>query len=142
MIKVITKLTHDLKAQAGQLLILHENGKVYAVDQNKIDSLFTPVRKKEVKQRVAVYNLSAPTLKQRREQMVDMLYRGYTLREICVATGFARVTVARHRSNMIKLGKLETEQVREAGKHYWFKSPEALEKARQRGRLLGKRKAS
>lgn len=141
MIKVITKLTHDLKAQAGQLLILHENGKVYAVDQSKVDSLFTPVKKREVKPKVAVYNVVAPTYQQRHEQMIDMLYRGYTLREICIATGFARVTIARHRSNMVKAGKLETEQVREAGEHYWFKSPEALEKARQRGRLLAKRKA-
>lgn len=140
MFRVVTKLTHDLKAQAGQLLILHENGKVYAVDQSKVDSLFTSVKKKEVKPKVTVYNAAAPTYRQRHEQMVDMLYRGYTLREICVATGFARVTVARHRSNMVKAGKLETEQVREAGKHYWFKSPEALEKARQRGHMLGKRK--
>lgn len=140
MFKVITKLTHDLKARAGQLLILHEDGKVYAVDQSKADSLFAPVEKKEIKPKVTVYNLGAPTLKQRREQMVDMLYRGYTLREICVATGFARVTIARHRSKLTKEGKLETNQARETNKHYWFKSQDALEKARQRGYMLGKRK--
>ena len=139
MIKVITKLTHDLEAKAGQLLILHDNGKVYAVDPSRIENALVSVKRVRREPKETVVSGTVLTHKQRREKMVDMLYRGFTLREICVATGFARVTVARHRSNMVKDGKLETDQPREAGKHYWFKSPEALEKARKRGHLLGKR---
>lgn len=140
MFKVITKLTHDLKAEAGQLLILHDNGKVYAVDQSKVENIFISSIINDKSSESSNFSQIALTYQQRKDQVADMLYRGRTLSEICAATGFARVTIARQRSKMIKDGFLQIDNPRAIKGHYWFKSPEALEKARQRGRMLGKRK--
>jgi transposase-like protein len=149
MTKIIAKLTHDLTATAGQVLILHDNGKVFAVDAGIVDvvrALDAPLpmpkpveAKPEAKAPIqAAYIPEHMMLKTRLRrkkiaEMYDLLLRGKTISEVARHTGLSRNTVSKHRVRMHREGLLREGPPDEEGEgHRWFKSPETLAKARER----------
>lgn len=139
MIKVLAKLPHDLKARAGQLLVEHESGDIYAVDPQVLEDAVVGV--------VRSYKREARDDRAARiSHMHDLLLRGFTTSQVADETGIPRGTVCNHRARMSRDGLLPYGKTaaREADpappaqpkKHNWFKSAEALEGARARGRAL------
>jgi hypothetical protein len=141
MIKSVIKLKHSLNAEAGQLLVLHENGNVYAVNHEALESLICgpafgmnpqPSKPKKARaHREETYNDSKTA------EVDDMLLRGCSHHEIAHKTMVSRNFITARRMLLKQQDVLPKEKEKGSRFHYWFKSPEALASAVARGKRLG-----
>jgi hypothetical protein len=140
MIKSITKLQHSLSAQAGQLLVLHQNGNVYVVDHNALENLICGpsfAAKPETTQ--VAQSKTDETREGAIIPMVDeMLVRGFSFHEIVAATGVARKLITKRRVALANQGLLPLKRLlpKSGFNHHWFKSEQALESARARAKRM------
>jgi hypothetical protein len=154
MTKIIATLKHDLTAKAGQVLILHDNGKVYAVDGDIVELVVRSVPAAPAPEPVwtgrAVTPEPAPTpapevdiqsARERRHQLAEanaLLLQGMTIRQVAAKTGIPRGTLGNYRINLVRAGLLEGNV--KMRKSHFFKSAKTLEAARERGRKLAEAK--
>lgn len=129
MIKNIIKLTADIKAQSGQYLILDKFNKIHVVDASIIENL--------IKQKSEIINKQSRLRKDVLARMIELIKDGLTLSEIRMETGVSVATITRHKKILISRGEI-IETGRRNRPHYWYKTPESLNKARSRGTLLGR----
>ena len=128
----VVMLTRDLKVSAGQFLVIRQDGGVFAVDPDMLSFIL---------QGGVALQKPAPAAKNlnRREAVVvakEMIIAGEKTKEIIKVTGLARVTVYRHRSALIEKGLVVRGRKKNSSGHRFYKTQEALEKARQRGEFL------
>jgi hypothetical protein len=142
MIKSVIKLKHSLSAEAGQILVLHENGNVYAVNADTWDFLFGPVfgtNPQPSKPRAARAHREETYNDSKTAEVDDMLLRGCSHHEIAHETMVSRNFITARRVLLKNQGVLTTEKEKGGRFHYWFKSPEALASAVARGKRLSER---
>jgi len=134
MISTVIKLKKDLKAKAGQFLVLRSDGSVYAVEPETLH-LVVAVGS-EISEKLSQLAQQTSPLAFSRRDMVkrakDMIASGDKTREIAAATGLSKVTIYRYRNQMARDGLLPGRRKKESG-HHFYKTPEALEKAKRRG---------
>jgi hypothetical protein len=128
----VVMLTRDLKAKAGQFLVVRADNSVFAVDADMLPLVL---------QGGVATQKPTPIVKtlNRREAVVvakEMIIAGEKTKEIIRVTGLARVTIYRHRNAMVDKGLVVRKRGRNPSGHRFYKTPEALEKARQRGEFL------
>lgn len=137
MIKSVIKLSHDLNAKAGQLLVHHEDGNVYAVDRDTLDEV---IRVKSVASKRAPVSPNREVVKSNRpssrepdaESIVDdLLLRGVSPSNVARATNLPLILIKKRASTMIEQG-LIADRDEKKRVHHWYKTPEALEAARNR----------
>jgi hypothetical protein len=140
VIKSAIKLKHSLSAEAGQILVLHENGNVYAVNADTWDFLFGPAfgtQPQPSKPRAARAHREEAYNESKTAEVDDMLLRGCSHHEIAYETKVSRNFITTRRKLFKQQGVLPTEKEKGSRFHYWFKSPEALASAVARGKRLG-----
>ncbi len=139
MIKSVIKLKHSLSAEAGQILVLHENGNVYAVNADTWEFLFGPAfgtKPQPSKHSAArahreeVYNDSKTA------EVDDMLLRGCSHHEIAHETKVSRSFITARRMLLAQQGVLIRKKQVPGRFHPWFKGPESLASAVARGKRL------
>lgn len=140
MIKGVIKLKHSLSAEVGQLLVLHENGNVYAVDSNAFEAFICgpafgmkplPSKAKTARShREEVYNDSKTA------DVDDMLLRGCSFHEIAHETKVSRNFITGRRMFLAQQGVLPRHKQVPGRFHPWFKGPESLASAVARGKRL------
>jgi hypothetical protein len=141
MIKSVIKLKHSLNAEAGQLLVFHEDGNVYAVNHEALEGLIRgsvfgvkpqPDKPKKAKAyREEAYNDSKTA------EVDDMLLSGFSHHEIAHETKVSRAFITARRILLAQQGALTRKKQAPGRFHPWFKSPEALASAVARGKRLG-----
>jgi hypothetical protein len=122
----VIMLNRDLKAKAGQFLVVRADGGVFAVDPDMLSLILhvAPAHRGE----------PAAELLNRKEaanRAREMIIAGNKTREIAKMTGLANATIYRYRSEMSRKGLIPGRKKKDG--HHFYKTPEALEKARQRG---------
>jgi hypothetical protein len=136
MIKSMLKLNNDVRAKAGEFLVLHENGNVYVVDEDALSSLLGV--KGENEEPWWLSSKEKPEPKRRKptkmEIVDDLLLRGRSVNDIAVQVGVSRKIVGLRRAEMVEAGFLAPLTKKTPVKHHWYKSAEALEAARERAR--------
>ena len=137
MIKSVIKLSHDLNAKAGQLLVHHEDGNVYAVDRDTLDEA---IGAKSIVSRRAPASPNREVVKSNRpssrepdaESIVDdLLLRGVSPSNVARATNLPLILIKKRVSVMIEQGLIVDHDEKKRA-HHWYKTPEALEAARNR----------
>lgn len=149
MAKIIAVLTHNLTAKAGQALVKDETGRVLALDLDQMEIEwrsepavpFAPVEPKPVPAPApAPAPAAAPSqiLSEDRYQTMRTMFKdGATVSGVIRSTGVTRYTATRVRDEMVAEGQLRRLIAKKkATGHHYFRSPETLEKARQRGLAL------
>lgn len=140
MIKSVIKLTHDLNAKAGQLLVHHEDGNVYAVDRIVMDSasglggrtpreaVASPVRpaREPIK-------TNRPSSREPSVESVfdDLLLRNVSPSNVARATNLPLIYIKQRAAVMIEQGLIPGDN-NQKRIHHWYKTPESLEGARNR----------
>jgi hypothetical protein len=140
MIKSVIKLKHSLSAEVGQLLVLHENGNVYAVDSNAFEAFICgpafgtmpqPSKTKTARaRREEAYNDSKTA------EVDDMLLRGCWHHEIAHETKVSRSFITGRRMFLAQQGVLPPHKQVPGRIRPWFKGPESLDSAVSRGKRL------
>jgi hypothetical protein len=140
MIKSVIKLKHSLSAEAGQLLVLHENGNVYAVNSNALEAFICgpafgtqpqPTKPRAARTyREEVYNDSKTA------EVDDMLLCGCSHHEIVHETRVSRNFITARRMLLAQQGVLTRKKQAPGRFHPWFKGPESLASAVSRGKRL------
>jgi hypothetical protein len=136
VIKSMLKLNNDVRAKAGEFLVLHENGNVYVVDEDALSSLLGVKSENEkpwlttAKEKIE-HKRRKPT---KMEEVDDMLLRGRPVNDIALQVGLSRRIVGLRRATMVEEGLLPPLTKKTPVKHHWYKSAEALEAARDRAR--------
>jgi hypothetical protein len=140
VIKSVIKLKHSLSAEAGQLLVLHDNGNVYTVDEDAFGALIfssafgaqpQPTKPKAARaHREEVYNDSKTA------EVDDMLLRGCSHHEIAHETKVSRSFITSRRMLLAQNGVLTRKKQAPGRFHPWFKGPESLASAVARGKRL------
>ena len=133
MIKTIIKLTNDVSAKSGQLLVLHESGVVYTVNQDDLEGVFNPESVKKEKEE-PVNDVAIPEINRKIDQM---LAAGEKPIKIAISLGIDRKVIFLRRNIMIKNGLLKPKDGRKAHSHHWYKSQESLNAAKARGKNMG-----
>ncbi len=136
MIKSMLKLNNDVRAKAGEFLVLHENGNVYVVDEDALSSLLGV--KSENEEPWWLGSKEKTEAKRRKptkmEVVDDMLLRGRPVNDIALQVGLSRKIVGLRRATMVEEGLLPPLTKKTPVKHHWYKSAEALEAAQERAR--------
>lgn len=118
MIERIIRLSHDLEARAGQVLVQLESGQVHAVDAEVFEALMQKRvvvqpgpeasghkdRRARGAKREEQLRKKQPDTDPRIAEMRDLLLRGKTIHETARLTGLGVSTVARHRWVMARDG--------------------------------------
>ena len=140
MIKSVIKLKHSLSAEAGQLLVFHENGNVYAVNGDALEAFICgpafgtkpqPTKPSAARTyREEVYNESKTA------EVDDMLLRGCSHHEIAHETRVSRGFITKRRMFLKYKGALPNKKAKTGIDHHWFKSKEALASAVSRGKRV------
>jgi hypothetical protein len=127
------RLSHDLQASAGQVLVQLASGQVHVVDPEVYEALVAPApaSKKGADKRAA----------NKRAAVTDLLLRGLGAREAAARAGVPMGTVSGWRVRLVREGVVEagpkTKSRRgRARKPYTFRSEETRERAREAGRRL------
>jgi hypothetical protein len=137
VIKSVIKLSHDLNAKAGQLLVHHEDGNVYAVDRDTLDGV---IRVKSIASKPAPVSPNRKDTKSNRpstrvpdaESIVDdLLLRGVSPSNVARVTNLPLILVKKRVTMMIEQGLIVAQDEKKRA-HHWYKTPEALEAARNR----------
>lgn len=136
MIKAVYRVETDLTASAGQMLVVREDGTLHVVSRDAIEQVFKPV----------VVEVAAPVVEEpaslskseRKEVLKAALMRGESLRQAAKTAEMSISTAFKIRQAMIAEGVMREI---EAGVHGWYRDPEALERARERGRRLAEARA-
>ncbi len=124
MFKTIIHLKHDVSANAGQVLVVRDNGVVHVVDQQQIEGVINP----SAKPSRAVEEAAAPKEADNQKALIArLLLANCSIKKICAATGASRDEVMRHRKKMTEIGLVHKDS-----NHHWYKSPEKVEAARKR----------
>lgn len=134
MIKAVYRVETDLTASAGQMLVVREDGTLHVVSRDAIEQVFKPV---EVAAPV-VEEPASLSKSERKEVLKAALMRGESLRQAAKAAEMSISTAFKIRQAMIAEGVMREI---EAGVHGWYRDPEALERARERGRRLAEARA-
>jgi len=134
MIKSMLRLNNDVRAKAGEFLVLHENGNVYVVDEGALSSLLGV--EEETVNTLATFSKEKTENRKRKatklEEADDMLLRGRSVNEVSFQLGLSRKIVGMRRATMVEEGLIPPLTKKTPVKHHWFKSAEALEAARAR----------
>jgi hypothetical protein len=154
MTKILATLKHDLTAKAGQVLILHDNGKIYAVDGDIVELVVRSVPATPAPEPVWTAKVVTPepapapapevdiqSARERRNRLAEanaLLLQGMTIRMVSHKTGIPRGTLGNYRTNLVRAGLLEGSA--KPRKSHFFKSEKTLEAARERGRKLAEAK--
>lgn len=124
MFKAIIHLKNDLSANAGQVLVVRDNGVVHVVDQRQIEEAIGLV----VKPSESVKEIAAPKRSEDHKTLIArMLLANCSVKKICTTTGVTRDEVMQQRKKMSELGLVHKDS-----NHHWYKSPEKVEAARKR----------
>lgn len=135
MIKAVYRVETDLTASAGQMLVVREDGTLHVVSRDAIEQVFKPV---EVPAPVVEEAAAKLSKSDRKEVLKAELMRGVSLRQAAKAAEMSVSSAYKIRQAMIAEG---TMREIEAGEHGWYRDPEALERARERGRRLAEARA-
>ena len=140
MIKSVIKLKHSLSAEAGQLLVLHENGNVYAVNGDALDAFicgpaFSTKPQADKPKKLRAYREEAYN-ESKASEVDDMLLRGCSHHEIAHETKVSRNFITKRRMFLKYQGALPIKKAKTGIDHHWFKSKEALASAVSRGKRL------
>jgi hypothetical protein len=149
MTKILATLKHDLTAKAGQVLILHDNGKIFAVDGDIVELVVRSVPAAPTPAPVApavpapapAPEVDIQSARERRNRLAEanaLLLQGMTIRMVSHKTGIPRGTLGNYRTNLVRAGLLEGSA--KPRKSHFFKSEKTLEAARERGRKLAEAK--
>jgi hypothetical protein len=139
MIKSVIKLKHSLSAEAGQLLVLHENGSVYAINAETWEFLFGPAfvaQPQPSKPGAARAHREEAYNDSKTAEVDDMLLRGCSHHEIAHETRVSRNFITKRRMFLKYKGALPNKKAKTGIDHPWFKSKEALASAVSRGKRL------
>ncbi len=124
MFKTIIHLKHDVSANAGQVLVVRDNGVVHVVDQHQIEEAISLA----VKPKKDVNEVAALKQAEDHKALIErLLLANCSIKKICTATGVSRDEVMRQRKKMNELGLVHKDS-----NHHWYKSPEKVEAARKR----------
>lgn len=102
---IAVRLDNDVAARAGQVLVQLASGQTYAVDAEVYEALVQPAPK--ARKRRSDAGSTRPRLDtQKRQQAIDMLVAGHTIRHVASQTGVPHGTVATIRAKLAKLGRV------------------------------------
>jgi hypothetical protein len=130
----VVMLSRDLKAKAGQFLVVRADGGVFAVDPDMLPLVLCAAVPTHNSEPVAEFLSRKEAVSKARE----MIIAGSKTREIAKVTGLANATIYRHRNALASKGLVARKRGKNAGEHHFYKTPEALERARQRGESMKK----
>ena len=139
MIKSVIKLKHSLSAEAGQLLVLHENGNVYAINPDTWEFLFGPAfvtKPQPSKPSAARAHREEAYNDSKTAEVDDMLLRGCSHHEIAHETKVSRSFITGRRMFLTHQGVLTRKKQAPGRFHPWFKGPDSLASAVARGKRL------
>ena len=140
MIKSVIKLKHSLSAEAGQLLVLHENGNVYAVNGDALEAFICGPAfstKPQVDKPKGIRGYREEAYNDSKTSEVDgMLLRGCSHHEIAHETKVSRSFITSRRMLLAQQGALIRKKQVPGRFHPWFKGPESLASAVARGKRL------
>jgi hypothetical protein len=134
------KLNNDVRAKAGEFLVLHENGNVYVVDEGSLEeAICGPASGPKQGISLADKVAGKASKKKRRtpstsNDIESLLLSGLSLDEVARRTNVAHWIVDFRRKKMVEEGLLPPLTKKTPVKHHWYKSAEALEAARERAR--------
>jgi hypothetical protein len=130
VINTVVKLNRDFKATAGQFLVLRSDGNVLAVDADMLDLVLQAGVPEQDPEPVGKALSRREAINKARE----MIIAGSKTRDIRKATGLVNATIYRHRNILAIEGLVVRKRDKNLSGHRFYKTPEALEQARQRGK--------
>lgn len=130
----VIMLNRDLKAKAGQFLIIRADGSVFAVDPDMLNLVLQAVTPAPAPAQKAEPTAGVISRKEATQKAHEMIIAGSKTRDIRKATGLVNATIYRHRNILANKGLIARKRDNNAGGHHFYKTPEALERARQRGK--------
>jgi hypothetical protein len=132
MINTIIPLKNDVVAKAGQLLVLHQDGNVYAVDKSVLDNAVrNPNAVPGVNDLFAEAKFDPKDIERQKAEVIDeMLIRGESPKKVAFAVNDDYKKIGLRRAYLIKIGVISAGKDKTPIKHYWYKSAESLEKAK------------
>ena len=137
MIKTIVTLKNDLSAKAGQALVIYEDGSVHSADAQALDAF---IKGGAASVREPASDDSALANRDKLlSEIKGYLLGGFNVSETAIFTNAPKKLVSFYRAELVLAGLLSGKQNKGSTpiKHHWFKTKEALESARSRGRKVG-----
>lgn len=157
MIKAIIRLNSDVTAVAGQLLVLDEHGNLEVASPESLGTLLSEAPNAlvgmsvmgtlDIAEGATVIHTASnddgsgearkPSRKEMAALVQKALLAGHKPAQVMKASGASLSTVLNHRKKLIADGLMSGDDVRA-----YYKTPEALERAKERGRRLGEMRAA